>query len=233
MRTVRCSNSKCGADIDVLPGLVMAPCPKCGSWVDLQQDASHASGSAPQSIVEPPGAMGYELPPSPSLGGSDWPVPNGPEGNLPYMAPTVGSGPGSPPDWVGLGSQPSGLSLVEEEERPPEPKGRLIFPDGHQVNLALGRNTIGRQKADIIINDPSVSRIHCVVEVTADARDSKVFHYLIWDVGHETGTPSTNGVFLSHRSLRLSNTERIPLSDGIVILLGVVRLLFELRPENP
>lgn len=237
MDTVTCTNLQCRAIIHVLPGLSMVICPQCGQWVETD-DAVQAPEMPRQS--QPQAFPDYDLPPSysdaPSSfpSASESPAPSGPSGYFPPASPPGPfGGYGAPPSQdmsAGLLSDP--LPEQREEELRPLATGKLILPDGRALPLELGRHTIGRQRSDILINDPSVSRQHCVIEVSPDPRAPGTFQYLIWDVGHDTGTASTNGVFLSHRSLRLQNHECIPLADGTVITLGTVRLLFQIERNH-
>lgn len=115
---------------------------------------------------------------------------------------------------------PSGPSSKEPEA--PPAIGYLISSDGRRYPLKAGQNVIGRKNADIILSDRTVSRRHCVIEVTQAAGNG--WEYIIYDIGHLEGTASTNGVLISARSLRLENYERIPITNGMTIRLGDTEL---------
>ena len=89
---------------------------------------------------------------------------------------------------------------------------------GDKIPLKEGLNVIGRKHADILISDHTISRRHCVIEVSKT--DDRGYDYHIYDIGHIEDKPSTNGVFLSGRSLRLQDYERISIRPGAAIRLG-------------
>jgi len=122
-------------------------------------------------------------------------------------------------------------SLSDLEE--PEPKrgasrqvgtiGYLMAPDGLKLHLRQGKNVLGRKNSDLIINDRTVSRRHCVIEVNM-RQGQGGWDFTIYDIGHLEGTSSTNGVFISGRSLRLQDYERISIVHDSNIQLGNVTL---------
>lgn len=108
----------------------------------------------------------------------------------------------------------------------------LTSSEGQRFQLREGKNTIGREAADILLNDRTVSRFHCIIEVSARP-DGGGWLYHIYDASF-TGRPeSGNGVLLSDRSLRLASDEKISLYDGIGITLGRIQLTLQAPPQAP
>lgn len=95
--------------------------------------------------------------------------------------------------------------------------------NGDYLAVKPGKNVIGRSNADLLISDNTVSRRHCVIEVTGEGNDRE---FVIYDIGHVEEKPSTNGVYLSGRTLRLQDYERLPLKDGTTLEIGAVQLVF-------
>ncbi|MBP6185170.1 MAG: FHA domain-containing protein [Saprospiraceae bacterium] len=220
MATINCSNPQCGVSIEIIPGLFSVICPSCGQWVEIP-GVNQSSGPPEISNYPPPG----NPPP--------FSEPN-------FGPPPTSSGPSAPaPAWSPYSFQEpapaSSLTPNEPEENIQQlranPAGCLHMPDGRVIKLNVGKHVIGRQGADILLTDPSVSRKHCVIEVSPDPIQPSSFTYFIWDIGHESGVPSTNGVYISQRSLRLQDHERLPLQDGTIITLGAARILFQITPE--
>lgn len=84
--------------------------------------------------------------------------------------------------------------------------------------LRPGVNTVGREAADILLTDKTVSRRHAQVEVTEEGR------LFVEDLG------STNGTRLFETAL--PPHDRRPLSDGDSVRFGSVSLVLRL-PEAP
>jgi DNA-binding winged helix-turn-helix (wHTH) protein len=86
---------------------------------------------------------------------------------------------------------------------------RLLW-GGREISLAPGTNLLGRCRESVAwIDDPSISRRHAVIEISAD--DAR-----IEDLG------SRNGTFVRGRRIR----ERQALTDGDQITLGRVPMVF-------
>ena len=109
------------------------------------------------------------------------------------------------------------------------PEGReLRLPEGRQLSLKVvegeGKGTvfpvskprmlIGRANADITLNDPTASRVHCAVEVS----DQEVF---LRDLS------SSNGTFVNDQPVVVA-----PLREGSTFRVGmhVLQLLINPRP---
>lgn len=190
---ITCENPSCGTVIDVPVGAVQVICPQCSTW--HFPDSANANNYSNEPVSAP------EIPP---LSNSV----------QEYGEPII--------------PIPS-LSDLEE----PEPKrgasrqvgtiGYLLTPDGSKLLLRQGENVIGRKNSDLIINDMTVSRRHCVVEVNMKQGQGG-WEFTIYDIGHLEGNPSTNGVFISGRSLRLQDYEKITIGHDSDIKLGNVLL---------
>lgn len=109
--------------------------------------------------------------------------------------------------------------------------GNLVDAQGNIYPLSEGKNVIGRKGSDIIIKDPTVSRRHCVIEVTIQEEHGLQYH--IYDIGFEEGAASTNGVFVSGRSQRLQDYEKIAISVGTTIKVGETSLKLKHTAPNP
>jgi len=96
---------------------------------------------------------------------------------------------------------------------------------GVRLGLKEGTNVIGRKNADLIIEDRTVSRRHCAIEINQSSQGG--WEYFIYDIGHMEGNSSTNGVFVSGRSLRLQDYERIPIYHGTSFRIGKVELVLQ------
>jgi predicted component of type VI protein secretion system len=113
------------------------------------------------------------------------------------------------------------LEPREGENHVPDATYRLTMrkgPDlGQQFPLEADTITIGRDPAaDLVINDPEVSRQHARLTRRGD-------HFLIQDLG------STNGTFLDGRRLA---GDPVPLAPGQLITIGSnVSLVFEGEPD--
>ncbi len=233
MGTIRCSNPNCQAIIEVPEGALEVMCPSCNTWhfPSISSSSSEEIGlTPPVDDYAPPifndnqeldNNRGAALPGS-GLGETPPYYAN----DLPPEVPS--SIPDSEPTFTPLPID----SSPKEEEAPQEeipaiiPIGKIVTIDGNEFPLKEGRNIIGRKDTDIIINDKTVSRRHCVIEVNKSSMGSE-WEYSVYDIGHIEGTESTNGVFTSHRSLRLDRNERIAIGNGTTILLGNVQLVLK------
>ncbi len=112
---------------------------------------------------------------------------------------------------------------LSEEVETKKAVGYLRTENGDYLALKPGKNVIGRSNTDLILSDSTVSRKHCVIEVVGEGEDRE---FIIYDIGHLEDKPSTNGVFLSGRTLRLQDYERLPLKDGTTLEIGTVQLVF-------
>lgn len=108
-----------------------------------------------------------------------------------------------------------GYAFCAEFELLPEHSGaveaafRLLW-GGREISLTPGKNLLGRSRESVAwIDDPSISRRHAVIEISAD-------HVSIHDLG------SRNGTFVDGRRIN----ERETLKDGDPITLGRVPMVF-------
>src|SRR5271170_5636335 len=104
------------------------------------------------------------------------------------------------PTFARADASSSGLHL------PPEDDGMKLPADGEHFRLAKSRVVIGRKGADIPLNDPEISRHHCLLEV----RD-KVINLKDLD--------STNGTFYDEERVRAAM-----LQDGSEFRIGESRI---------
>lgn len=101
---------------------------------------------------------------------------------------------------------------------PAAPRAKLSNTHSRQVfALHPGVYSVGREDADILLADPSVSRVHSSLEVReADA--------LVTDLG------STNGTMVG--AARLGANEQAVLEPGQEVRFGSAVLLFEMEPPT-
>lgn len=201
---IECTNPVCGEWIKVPQGSKQVICSKCNTWhFPSEADFDEAeSNSIENSYDLPP----YEVQQPLVLPEDDMPI-----------API---------------SYQEDLNSRVEEQKIETPEigsldekaniGYLVTMSGEHLGLKEGQNVVGRKNTDLIINDKKVSRRHCVIEVNSNNNGG--WEFLIYDIGHLEGSPSTNGVFVSGRSQRLQDYERIPIRNGSSILIGNVRL---------
>jgi len=192
---INCENPSCGTVIDVPLGALQVICPQCNTWHFPDNNQANDYSNEPVSTPETPPLSG------------------------------VGQGYGEPIIPI--------PSISDLEESEPELKrgasrqvgtiGYLLTPEGSKLLLRQGKNIIGRKNADLIINDRTVSRRHCVIEVNM-RQGQGGWEFTIYDIGHLEGSKSTNGVFISGRSLRLQDYERISIGHDSNIQLGNVLL---------
>lgn len=157
-------------------------------------------------------------------------------GNIDYGLPSEPSSSPMPPppakdnpypqyqthDGVGI---PSFEPTFHQPAPPPQEEkttlGAVILPNGAKLQLKVGRNIIGRH--DLPNAEPTVSRKHCVIEVSPTTDGGK-WSYLLYDIGAIEGKGSTNKVYIFGRSLPLGVSEKIPVFNGTVFSLGNVKL---------
>jgi hypothetical protein len=104
---------------------------------------------------------------------------------------------------------------AESVHLPSQPPRRRpwVDIDGRPYALAASTSTIGRgEEADIVVDDPGVSRIHAEIRVTTDGP-----HLLatVRDLG------STNGTFVDGQRVAAAN-----LSDGSTITVGRTQAIY-------
>lgn len=210
---IQCTNPTCKTSIPVLEGTSYVVCPVCNTWhfpSDFDNATSGSSGYDSIDYVMPSDLSAEPISPLASEAPKNSSYPHYPteEGAvLPTYAPTF-------------------HQKKEPEKEVTSTIGWFLLPDGQKLQLQPGRNIIGR-KSNLSINDPTVSRKHCVVEVIPHPVDSEKWDYILSDIGEIEGKASMNGVFIIGRSLRLQNTEKIPINNGTVIRLGSVRLTLQ------
>lgn len=206
-KTIKCTNPTCESLIPVEEGMMQIICPNCNTWhfPSTQENAA----DYPQT----PAADIYGLPPT----GEDMnnnvqvPVPPPvPMPEVPISHEPVAQPINNPPPPSNTGGEKVGILMTERGER---------------LLLKEGKNLIGRKNSDLIIDDKTISRKHCIIEVTV--ANTGGWEYTIYDIGHLEGNSSTNGVFVSGRSLRLQDYERIPIGNGTSIRIGNVRLTLQ------
>ncbi|MCD6455105.1 MAG: FHA domain-containing protein, partial [Candidatus Aminicenantes bacterium] len=84
------------------------------------------------------------------------------------------------------------------------------------ISLNKGKYLVGRdKKSDILIEHPTVSRKHCLIEFKKDK-------WIITDLG------SKNGVFINENPVLTSGA----LKDGDKLKIGKVNLRVEIYPEE-
>lgn len=105
----------------------------------------------------------------------------------------------------------------------------LSLPEDHEISLkvlegqekgtvysvAKPRVTIGRVNADIVVNDPLISRVHCVLEIGEDG-------VLLRDLG------STNGTMVEGQRIQTAF-----LSSGSTFRVGRHILQLTITPKQP
>lgn len=101
------------------------------------------------------------------------------------------------------------------EAMPSTEQAKLVDPAGQEYYLRPGENSVGRESADILLADPTVSRRHAVVVLDA----GKCW---VEDCG------STNGTVVNGKSV--GSGERVEAADGAEIKFGSAVLTL-LTPE--
>lgn len=207
-RTIKCTNPSCGALINVPDGAMQVICGHCHTW-HFPSDESSLDESE-SSSREPD--LGYEAPPSS-------PVANADEHD--FFNPV----PPAVPHTDNFSTQDTPHNEQVPLPEAPLTVGYLKTDTGVKLELKEGINVIGRKNADLIIEDRTVSRRHCAIEINHS--DQGRLEYFIYDIGHMEGTSSTNGVFVSGRSLRLQDYERIPIYHGTSFRIGKIELVLQ------
>jgi LSD1 subclass zinc finger protein len=187
--------------IPVPPGASSVTCPVCNTWHSIEVEDAGAEDFIPPS-------MGYSTP------GID--LADAPPASLPDYEPHHNPA---------LEDTAARFIANEGNDRAEAATpGYLInLDDGSRFALKKGVNTIGRKDCDILLQDRTVSRRHCIIEANLKS-EGPGWDYIIYDFGHVEGTASANGVLVAGRSLPLRTYERIPIGKGTVIELGNVRL---------
>ncbi|MHB1460533.1 MAG: FHA domain-containing protein [Armatimonadota bacterium] len=108
------------------------------------------------------------------------------------------------------GYELSGGAVESFEHTPEEPAG-LIGQSGFKLFLRVGANSVGRVGSDVVIPDPSVSRHHATIELSAEQ-------------AMLTDQNSTNGTKLNGRRLVSEESQR--LYDGDTIRFGQAEFEF-------
>ncbi len=184
-----CTNPSCGNTIEYAPGTFQIICPKCNTWHLAPTDTE--SSESDYSTSDDLILPDYE-----AL-----------ETTQESILPTE----------IELEETPVTDSTKTIAEK--EPRAVILLEDGTKFSLMEGKNLIGRKNADIVIDDKTISRQHCYIELVIEEDVPECF---IYDVGHVEGSPSTNGVFVSGRSLRLQDYERVPIATGTNVKIGAV-----------
>jgi len=94
----------------------------------------------------------------------------------------------------------------------------LMDTQGNLYTLRPGVNTVGRLNADVLLNDPSVSRSHARIIVQNGS-------VTVEDVG------STNGTFVNGQ--KLTPQVPVPLTDGAEVTFGGTRLTLRMPGAMP
>ena len=208
-KTIKCTNPGCGSLIPVPEGAQQVICSLCNTWHFPTSENDNDSKEEGYGTPE-----GYSGPPAPEQNYSSGQE----EGVPPPIVPesNVGGYEFNEPDVVhpNIESAPSSDQII----------AYLITDNGIRLGLSEGQNVIGRKNADLIIDDKTISRRHCVIE--AIGTENNRYEFFIYDIGHLEGKSSTNGVFVSGRSLRLQDYERVPIGNGTAIRLGNIGLVF-------
>ena len=212
MRTIQCTNPNCNAQIPVPDGAMQVICPECSTWhfpdpgdfQASQQDTPQQYGQEPPGYDQQSPGYGQQS------GDQDLGIP-------PYI-----SYESQPDEEMNKTADVQADEVTSARDTP----GYLVSSEGTRYALKLGKNTIGRRDTDLVLGDKTVSRRHCVVEVTPDP-DEGEWSYVLYDIGQIEGKGSTNGVFITGRSLRLQNHERIQIYNGTTIQVGKVTLTLQ------
>ena len=126
------------------------------------------------------------------------------------------------PDYDGIHAQ-SDAKRPKTEDEIKNIAGYLIASSGKKYYLQPGANVIGRGDVDFVLEDKTVSRKHCVIEVdTAGGRGN--YQYFLYDIGHNTGTNSKNGTYVVGRTPPLEASERVIINNGTRIVLGLEKV---------
>ena len=122
------------------------------------------------------------------------------------------------PEYDAIHAQPEGKAETKSEG-PENVVGYLTASSGKKHYLKPGENHIGRGEVDLIVQDPTVSRSHAVLEVdTAGGRGN--YRYFLMDNGFKTGTRSKNGTYVVGRTTALDVAERVSIFNGSQFVCG-------------
>lgn len=103
---------------------------------------------------------------------------------------------------------------IASQIRQPEPgkrPGAIVMPSGDRIEMADGKNIIGRlADCAVIVNDANVSRRHAQIHRSGSG-------FVISDLG------STNGTYVNGERLVADHR----LADGDIVSIGAVNLRFE------
>jgi pSer/pThr/pTyr-binding forkhead associated (FHA) protein len=104
-----------------------------------------------------------------------------------------------------------GIASQIRQAEPGKRPGTIVMPSGDRIELAEGKNIIGRlADCAVIVNDTNVSRRHAQVHRSGSG-------FVISDLG------STNGTYVNGERLIADHR----LADGDIISIGAVNLRFE------
>jgi hypothetical protein len=205
MKSIPCTNPGCDSSVPISPDTDYAICPVCNTWHFISDNDRFEVGGLP--VFEP---LDTPLPFAESQEELQ-------EAGLPAYEVYVSS----------AGNTITGsFAQTQQVAQPPEP-GALISEAGDRYPLREGRNVIGRKDCDIMLAERSISRRHCVIEVSPVA-EGQGWDYFLFDIGHIEASASANGTYITGRSLRLYNYERIPLRNGTEVQLGRIKLTLKL-----
>ena len=158
-------------------------------------------------------------PPSPDLGDPTVAVGEKTQVAEPQICPVCGAtSPGTEIYCVDCGfllSETPGEAPVAEKAEYP---AALVDSAGREFPLRMGENSLGRDAADVLLADSTVSRKHALITVRESAIE-------IEDLG------STNGTEVDGE--RIQSGEKVPLRDGSVIIAGSVRLSLKATGAQP
>ncbi len=220
----QCTNPLCGKQVSVPEGATQVTCKHCQTLhftADLRLSESPSSEVSEDFISDyAPDSSEFDLSLLPEADDIDllYEEQISSEDNLIIPGGEVRTSPNKnviEPDLENLESQKAVAYLRKE--------------NGDYLAVKQGKNVIGRSNADLIISDSTVSRRHCVIEVTGEGQERE---FVIYDIGHVEEKPSTNGVYLSGRTLRLQDYERLPLKDGTTLEIGAVQLVFYMENDG-
>ncbi len=202
---IQCTNPTCKNAIPVPDGSSYVVCPVCNTW----HFPSDFDNAADNSLL---GNIDYGLPSEPNAAPA--PAPQPPK-DSPFPQYQTHDGVGIP------SFEPTFHQPEPEREKEKTTIGCVVLPNGSKLQLRVGKNIIGRH--DLPNSEPTVSRKHCVIEVSP-AADGKGWIYLLYDIGVVEGKGSLNKVYIFGRSLPLGMSERIQIYNGTVFSLGNVKL---------
>lgn len=202
--SLKCTNPACQTFITVPEGALQVICPSCNTW-HFPTAEEQSTGVYPS----PTGSNSYEIPPAPQES-----APANPQAASPVVDAYL------PPNAIPHSTESAAQTNQQEAA------AYLLTNTGERLILKVGKNIIGRKNTDLVIDDRTVSRRHCVIEIIN--KSAGIPEFFIYDIGLIDGTSSTNGVFISGRSLRLQDYERIPIGPETSIRMGMVNLVLKM-----